>query len=75
MIGTLLNAGAILAGGVAGLIVAKDLSPATQSRIKIGLGVFCVYIGLSTTWSALKSCRRMVIASYFSTSRGRRRSN
>ena len=53
MIGTLLNAGAILAGGVAGLIVAKDLSPATQSRIKIGLGVFCVYIGLSTTWSGL----------------------
>lgn len=53
MIGTMLNGAAILAGGLAGLTVAKEISPANQSFLKIGLGVFTVYVGLSTTWTSL----------------------
>jgi uncharacterized membrane protein YqgA involved in biofilm formation len=52
VIGTILNGGAILAGGVTGLVVARDLAPAHQHRLKLGLGVFVVYAGLSTVWSA-----------------------
>lgn len=53
MIGTILNGAAILAGGVVGLVVAKDLSPSNQNRLKVALGVLVVYAGLSTTWSAV----------------------
>ena len=53
MIGTILNGAAILAGGVIGLWVAKDLSPANQQRLKVGLGVFVTYAGLSATWGAI----------------------
>jgi uncharacterized membrane protein YqgA involved in biofilm formation len=49
MIGTLLNAGAIIIGGVAGLTV-KDLSPANQARIKVLLGALTVLAGLSMAW-------------------------
>ncbi len=47
MIGTLLNAAAILVGGVVGLATTKDLSPTNQARLKVLLGVFTVYAGLS----------------------------
>ncbi|MBI2950188.1 MAG: DUF554 domain-containing protein [Verrucomicrobia bacterium] len=53
MIGTILNAAAILVGGVAGLALAKEISSANQSRLKVALGVFVVYAGLSATWSGL----------------------
>jgi uncharacterized membrane protein YqgA involved in biofilm formation len=53
MIGTILNGAAILLGGVAGLTVAKEISPANQSRLKVALGVFVVYAGLSATWVGL----------------------
>ncbi|MBI4657236.1 MAG: DUF554 domain-containing protein [Verrucomicrobia bacterium] len=53
MIGTILNGTAILVGGIAGLTVSKDLSLANQSRLKIALGVFVVYAGLSSVWSGL----------------------
>ena len=53
MIGTIINGAAILAGGALGLAVGKELSHQTQTRIKIGLGVFIVYVGLSTTWKAV----------------------
>ena len=53
MIGTLLNGAAIVIGGVAGLTLSKDISPANQSRLKIVLGVFVVYSGLGMTWSGL----------------------
>jgi uncharacterized protein len=47
MLGTLLNAAAIIVGGTVGLTTAKDLSPVNQSRVKIALGAFTVYAGLS----------------------------
>lgn len=51
MIGTILNSAGILVGGTAGLMRARDLSPAAQSRLKVTLGAFTVWIGLSTSWS------------------------
>ncbi len=53
MTGTILNVGAIIAGGVAGLALAKEISPATQVRLKYILGVLTIYAGFSTTWNAL----------------------
>jgi uncharacterized protein len=50
MIGTMLNAAGILLGGVIGLTTTKDLSPTTQSRLKILLGAFTVYAGLTMAW-------------------------
>ncbi|MFO1498385.1 MAG: DUF554 domain-containing protein [Verrucomicrobiota bacterium] len=51
MLGTILNAGAIVAGGVIGLTTAQDLSPVNQSRLKVLLGVFTVFAGLSMAWN------------------------
>jgi uncharacterized membrane protein YqgA involved in biofilm formation len=53
MIGTELNAAGILAGGAIGLARRKPLSPATESRFRIGLGVFTVFYGLRLTWISL----------------------
>ena len=50
MVGTILNAAAILIGGVAGLTAKKQISPARQSALKVLLGAFTVYAGLSATW-------------------------
>ena len=53
MSGTLLNALAIFVGGVAGLTLRRPMSAATQSALKILLGVFTVYVGLSLTWQGV----------------------
>jgi len=53
MIGTILNAAAILAGGIVGLTRVRQLSAAHQHALKVILGVLVVYVGLSTTWKAL----------------------
>ena len=53
MVGTILNAAAILIGGVAGLTLKKEISPARQSALRILLGAFTVYTGLSATWQSL----------------------
>ena len=53
MIGTILNCLAILAGGGAGLATKRPLSAANQSALKVFLGVFVVYTGLSLTWDGL----------------------
>lgn len=50
MLGTYLNAGAIVLGGIAGLIVKKQPSAATQSFFKIALGLLAVIFGLGLTW-------------------------
>jgi uncharacterized membrane protein YqgA involved in biofilm formation len=50
MIGTVLNAAAIVVGGAIGLATSKGLSAVTQSRLKILLGAFTVYAGLSMAW-------------------------
>src|SRR5438105_12226336 len=53
MIGTILNAGGIVLGGVVGLITTKQITDANQRVIKGLLGVLVVYVGLSMTWDAL----------------------
>ncbi|MBI4327876.1 MAG: DUF554 domain-containing protein [Chloroflexi bacterium] len=53
MIGTFLNVAAIVAGGITGLSSSRQLSPANQTRLKIGMGAFTVWIGLSMTWSSI----------------------
>ena len=52
MIGTILNGIAIVTGGIIGVSAAKNLSLATQTRLKILLGAFTVWVGLSTTWKS-----------------------
>jgi len=53
MIGTILNAAGILAGGIAGSIRRKPLSPVTESFWKVTLGAFTVFYGLRLTWMSL----------------------
>ncbi len=51
--GTFLNALGILVGGLAGLLLHKQLSPAAQFVLKGLLGVFTVFVGLKMTWTNL----------------------
>ncbi len=53
MIGTLINGVGIIAGGILGLTAPKTLSAPVQRRLKVLLGAFTVYIGLSMTWTSL----------------------
>ena len=53
MVGTLINATAILIGGVVGLTAKKPLSPVHQTALKVLLGAYTVYAGLSVTWQGL----------------------
>jgi uncharacterized membrane protein YqgA involved in biofilm formation len=53
MTGTILNAAGILIGGILGLTLTKQLSPAAQFAIKGLLGVLTVYVGLKLTLTSL----------------------
>lgn len=53
MIGTILNVGAIVAGGAISLVAGKQLSPRIQHRIKMILGVLTIYVGFKTVWQAI----------------------
>src|SRR5437762_7332721 len=53
MTGTLLNAAAILLGGIVGLTASRPPSLVHQTALKILLGAFTVYAGLSATWQAV----------------------
>ena len=53
VLGTILNAGAIAAGGLAGLTIKKQPSAATQSFFKTVLGALTVYVGLRLTWLSI----------------------
>ena len=55
MIGTILNAAGILAGGVAGLILRKQPPRATQMALKTFLGIVTAFVGLRLTWISLGS--------------------
>ncbi|NLH73133.1 MAG: DUF554 domain-containing protein [Verrucomicrobia bacterium] len=50
MIGTAINAAAILAGGTVGLASKSQLSIRRQQNLRIILGVFAVYFGLRAFW-------------------------
>lgn len=53
MMGTLLNAVGILAGGIVGLSIAKQISTPTQVAIKGLLGFLTIFVGLKMTWTSL----------------------
>lgn len=53
MLGTFLNVGAIVLGGIAGLVIKKQPSAATQFYFKVALGAFAVYFGLRLTWLSI----------------------
>src|SRR5687767_9754089 len=53
MTGTILNAAAILLGGIVGLTASKQPSLAHQTALRILLGAFAVYAGLSATWQGV----------------------
>jgi uncharacterized protein len=53
MMGTVINAAAILGGGTLGLVWARSISPAYQNLLKNLLGILTVYVGVSMTWSGL----------------------
>jgi len=53
MIGTIANAAAIVVGGSAGVAARGQISAHNQRRIKVLLGAFTVYVGLSMTWTGM----------------------
>lgn len=53
MLGTFLNAGAIIGGGIAGLVLTRQISPVTEARLKIFIGTVVSYVGVTTTWGAI----------------------
>jgi uncharacterized membrane protein YqgA involved in biofilm formation len=53
ILGTLLNVGAIVLGGFAGLLMRKQPSAGTQSFFKVALGAATVYFGLRLTWASI----------------------
>lgn len=53
MTGTLINAGAIVLGGLAGLCLRRGIPPATQNWLKVVLGALTVFLGLRLTWLSL----------------------
>jgi uncharacterized protein len=53
MIGTIVNAGAIITGGTVGLFRPNVISPARQVVLKQLLGALSVYVGLSLVWNGL----------------------
>jgi uncharacterized membrane protein YqgA involved in biofilm formation len=67
MIGTIANVCGILAGGIAGLLRCKPLSPARESFFKVAIGAFTVYYGLRLTWlsvngSFLQILKQLLVA-------------
>ncbi len=61
MTGTLLNASAILLGGIVGLTASRQPSVVHQTALKILLGAFTVYAGLSATWQAVNGTFSQVL--------------
>ncbi|MSU34925.1 MAG: DUF554 domain-containing protein [Pedosphaera sp.] len=53
MTGTWINVAGIIVGGIAGLTIARKLTPATQYRLRTILALLVVYIGFKTTWEAI----------------------
>jgi uncharacterized protein len=53
VIGTILNVAAIVAGGLAGLIIKKQPSAASQSFFKVALGAATVFVGLRLTLQSM----------------------
>lgn len=52
-VGTILNAIGIIVGGLLGVALRRQWTPATQLAVKGMLGILVIYIGLKTTWTSL----------------------
>ena len=52
-LGTIFNAAGILLGGILGLTLSQQLTPARQQFLKVALGAFVVFVGLKMTVSSL----------------------
>ena len=55
MLGTLINAGAILLGGFLGTATRLDLAAPRQQQLKVLLGVATTFFGLKLVWIGLAS--------------------
>ena len=55
MLGTLLNAGAILLGGFVGTATRLDIAAPRQQQLKVLLGVATTFFGLKLVWTGLAS--------------------
>ncbi len=53
MLGTILNVGGIVLGGVVGLTLGHRIGPTIQSRVRLGLAGLLVYAGLGMVWEGL----------------------
>lgn len=53
VVGTVVNAAAIVVGGMAGMGIRKDLSPRHQLLLKTVLGVLAIYTGFRMVWMSL----------------------
>ena len=54
MIGTILNVAGIVVGGLAGLTLARHLTPQIQQRLRLGLAGLVIYAGFSMVWQGLQ---------------------
>ena len=61
MLGTFINAGAIVLGGIIGLMF-KPLSAKQQAQLKTLLGVSAVFFGLKLVWESLSGSIRQMLA-------------
>ena len=55
MLGTLLNAGAILLGAILGLLTKFEIPVGRQQQVKVLLGLACVWFGFRLLWIGLAS--------------------
>ena len=53
MLGTWINVGGIVAGGIIGLTVGRSIPASVQEKIKAVLAILVIWVGLSTTWKAV----------------------
>lgn len=53
MIGTLLNVGGIVVGGIVGLTMGNRIPATVQGRVRLGLAGLIAYAGLSMVWEGL----------------------
>ena len=53
MIGTILNVGAIVLGGAAGLATKRIPSPRIEHRLKMLLGALTIFVGMKTFWQSI----------------------
>jgi len=61
VLGTFLNVGAIIAGGIAGLAMKKQPSAAAQNFFQVVLGALTVWFGLRLTWLSINGSLRHVL--------------